>query len=222
MTEQEWLTCADHQPMLAFLHGKASDRKLRLFSVACCDRYRHVLTDERCRTAVRVGEGFADGLATSEELSDAEEAVWQADQLGELRNDGLGAACACCCYRQGDGSYPSGYAREVANQMLVALGNEITSDASYEAECNSLSNLLRCIFGPVPFRPVPLNLAWLSLNVRKLAAAIYEERAFERLPILADALEDAGCNIQDILEHCRQPDEHVRGCWCLDLILGKD
>src|SRR5208337_4407504 len=100
MTEAEWLTCADHRPMLAFLHGKASDRKLRLFSVACCDRYRHVLTDERCRTAVRVGERFADGLATAGELFDAEEAVWQADQSGELRNDGLGPACAYCCYRE--------------------------------------------------------------------------------------------------------------------------
>jgi hypothetical protein len=57
--------------------------------------------------------------------------------------------------------------------------------------------------------------------VRKIVKAIYDERAFERMPILADALEDAGCDDQDILNHCRQSGEHVRGCWVLDLLLGK-
>ncbi|MBY0522733.1 MAG: hypothetical protein K2R98_05020 [Gemmataceae bacterium] len=67
----------------------------------------------------------------------------------------------------------------------------------------------------------PSWLDWSSGTVRKLAQVIYEQRTFDRLPILADALEDAGCSDADILTHCRQPGEHVRGCWALDLILGK-
>jgi hypothetical protein len=83
--------------------------------------------------------------------------------------------------------------------------------------------ILRDIFGN-PFRPVSITPAWLMRNdgtAPKLAQAIYDERAFDRLPILADVLEEAGCTNADILNHCRQPSEHVRGCWVIDLILGK-
>jgi hypothetical protein len=80
---------------------------------------------------------------------------------------------------------------------------------------------LREIFGN-PFRPVILNTAWRTSTVTALAQAIYEDRAFDRLPILADALEDAGCTDADILGHCRGGGEHVRGCWVVDLVLGKE
>ena len=85
------------------------------------------------------------------------------------------------------------------------------------------SNLLRDVFGN-PFRPVAVEPAWLAWGggtVRQLAQAIYDERAFERLPVLADALEEAGCTNADVLGHCRQPAEHVRGCWVVDLLLGR-
>ena len=84
--------------------------------------------------------------------------------------------------------------------------------------------LLRDIFGPLPFRPVvipPSVLGWGNGTVRKLAVAIYDERSFDRLPNLADALEEAGCQDEDILGHCRRPGPHVRGCWVVDSILGK-
>jgi hypothetical protein len=80
---------------------------------------------------------------------------------------------------------------------------------------------VRDIFGN-PFRPITLDPSWLTATVTSLAQAIYEERAFDRLPVLADALEDAGCANAEILSHCRQPGEHVRGCWVVDLILSKD
>jgi len=79
---------------------------------------------------------------------------------------------------------------------------------------------LDCIFGN-PFRPVTLNPAWRTATVIALAEAIYADRAFDRLPILADALEEAGCTSAEVLNHCRQPGEHVRGCWAVDLVLGK-
>src|SRR5262249_54964478 len=81
--------------------------------------------------------------------------------------------------------------------------------------------ILRDIFGRRPLRPVTINPAWRTSNVTALAQSIYDDRAFDRLPILADALEDAGCDNADVLNHCRQPGEHVRGCWVLDLILDK-
>jgi hypothetical protein len=83
-----------------------------------------------------------------------------------------------------------------------------------------LPAILRDIFGN-PFRPVSAEPSWLTSTVLQLAGGIYAGRAFDRLPILADALQDAGCDTTDILAHCRGPGPHVRGCWVVDLVLGK-
>jgi hypothetical protein len=116
---------------------------------------------------------------------------------------------------------------DVATLVCYAYGQELNEsdcedgDPERIAEEDRLQcDSLRDIFGN-PFRPVTLAPAWLTSNVTALAQSIYTDRAFDRLPILADALEDAGCDNADILEHCRQPGEHVRGCWVVDLILGK-
>jgi hypothetical protein len=95
--------------------------------------------------------------------------------------------------------------------------------AAIVAHCRLQCDLLRDVFGN-PFRPVAADPAWLRWNDRtvvKVARAIYEERAFERLPVLADALEDAGCTEEAILAHLRGPGPHVRGCWALDLLRGE-
>ena len=81
--------------------------------------------------------------------------------------------------------------------------------------------LLKDIFGN-PFHPVTLNPAWLTPSVVNLAQAIYDDRAFARMPDLADALHEAGCDNDEILSHCRGPGPHVRGCWVVDLLLGKE
>jgi hypothetical protein len=81
--------------------------------------------------------------------------------------------------------------------------------------------LLRDIFGN-PFRPVTLDPSWLTSPVRQLAKGIYSDRAFDRMPILADALQDAGCDNEDELNHLRNDGPHVRGYWALDLILVKE
>ena len=87
------------------------------------------------------------------------------------------------------------------------------------------NDLIRDIWGN-PFRQVSIAagtvLAWNDGAVHKLAQAIYDARALDRLPLLADALEDAGCTDADILGHCRGGGEHVRGCWVVDLLLGKE
>ena len=81
-------------------------------------------------------------------------------------------------------------------------------------------DLIRDIFGN-PFRPVVFADSWRSETAVALASAIYADRAFDRLPILADALEEAGCDVPEVLTHCRGPGPHVRGCWVVDLVLGK-
>ena len=91
------------------------------------------------------------------------------------------------------------------------------------AERLVLANLLRDIFGN-PFRPVAIDPAWLAWNdgaILRMAQSIHDEQAFDRLPFLAEALEDAGCTDRSILTHCRGPGPHAKGCWLVDLVLGK-
>jgi hypothetical protein len=82
--------------------------------------------------------------------------------------------------------------------------------------------LLHDIFGPLPFRDTAVQPSWLTSDVLALARGIYEEKAFDRMPFLADALQDAGCDNDEMLNHCRAEGwEHVRGCWVIDLLLGR-
>jgi hypothetical protein len=89
------------------------------------------------------------------------------------------------------------------------------------AERTVQAELLRDICGN-PFRRVVFESVWRTPTTLTLAASIYEDRAFDRMPILADAMEEAGCDCTDILIHCRAPCTHVRGCWVIDLVLGKE
>jgi hypothetical protein len=94
-------------------------------------------------------------------------------------------------------------------------------DGQFNREREVQSSLLRDIFGN-PFRPVAFDSRWLTEDVVGVARGIYEDRAFDRLPLLADALMDAGCDCDNILIHCRSEGPHVRGCWVLDVVLGKE
>jgi hypothetical protein len=102
--------------------------------------------------------------------------------------------------------------------------NSIEADNAYQLavdrEMSKHVFFIRCIFGN-PFRPVALDPAWLTPNVAALARAIYTNRRFADMPILADALEEAGCTNDDVLGHCRSGQEHVRGCWVVDLLTGR-
>ena len=91
----------------------------------------------------------------------------------------------------------------------------------FAAERAAQTALVRCIFGN-PFRPVTLDPGWITEAVVAVATGIYADRAWDRLPVLADALDDAGCDHPDIISHCRGPGPHARGCWVVDLVLGKE
>jgi len=218
VNEAEWLACTDPTPMLGFLWGKASERKRRLFECGCCRRVWRELVDERSRQAVTVAERFADGLATADELESASiaaSAAWEVDE-DQFTQDGrlaVGAAAYNAALDMGWwGGAPS-----------FQPPSDIVRDAATDpiAERVAQSVLIRDIFGN-PFRPVTADPRWLTSTAVGVARAIYEERAFDRLPILADALEDAGCDNLDLLAHCRGDGPHVRGCWVVDLVLGKE
>lgn len=227
MTEAEWLACTDPQKMLEFLRGRASGRKLRLFACACCQRILPLFTDERSRRAVEVAEQFADGLASPLEL---EIGRVEAKAAIPTRHPSKGLTVGGKAWREAK------VTRAVARAAWDVV--QIPVYASYAArQTNSVAeqrglawkgecwqpNLLRDIFGN-PFHPVtvdPPRLTWNGNTIPKLALSIYEERHFADLPVLADALEEAGCTDIDILDHCRRPGEHVRGCWVVDLLLGK-
>jgi len=212
MTEEEWLACTDPQKMLEFLGGKASERKLRLFAVACCRRVWRFLSDPRSKKAVEQTEEYADGSLTDEELQGAGSAAWEA----HLQQHDAAYHASQAAVWAADES-PIVAASEAADAAIAATvcdPDDPEEDAIYQAM------VLRCIFGN-PFRPVTVAPSWRNSAVTALAQAIYTDRAIERHPILADALKEAGCTNGDILAHCRGPGPHVRGCWVVDLLLGK-
>ncbi|AMV29601.1 hypothetical protein VT84_34725 [Gemmata sp. SH-PL17] len=246
MTEQDWLNGTDPTPMLEFLKGNASERKLRLFAVACCRSIWHLLTDERSRIAVDVFERLVDGLATTEEVQEAdklacavETAHVEAAKLGDDADeqawdivlDGCAAANAVQTWRASEyltGFYTVyGFAQTAVAHAACPLRYETSRrehtperTKAIAVEANAQSRLIRDIVGN-PFRPVTVDASWLTSTVVAPAEGIYQDRAFDRLPILADALQDAGCDNPDVLNHCRGDGPHCRGCWVIDLLTGR-
>lgn len=220
MTEADW-NVARHPYDMIYHKGCRSVRKRRLLSSACVRSVFGFLSDERFVKALDVCERYADGLATEAELRDARRWVRQASE--EMSKRGAKEP-----ERKAAASVGAALAKEFMNfKMAIEAAQhacgaqsrpnwDAGSDRQKEYQCV----LTRDIFVN-PFRPVTLISSWLTPTVTRLGETIYAERTFDLLPILADALEDAGCSDADILNHCRQPGEHVRGCWVVDLLLGK-
>jgi hypothetical protein len=216
MTEAEWLTATDPTPMLEFLKGKASDRKLRLLAVACCRRVWGLLADQRCRKGVDVAERYADGRATEDELNEAADAAYQA--ADDVRVDAYTIPHDAAWEATHDAVWQAAHA--IDNEAFVFADAHFLHEPVRHTGDKEQAILLRDIFGN-PFRRATLNPSWLTSTVVTFATGIYEEKAFDRMPILADALQAAGCDDEVILDHCRQAGEHVRGCWVVDSVLGK-
>jgi hypothetical protein len=228
MTEAEWLVCTHIYTLLEYLRGKASDRKLRLFAVACCQRPYYHVADERHRKAVQLAERMVDEDVDEEEWRVVHQAVF----------DMWKAAAAASFAAQQEGSRGTPEVESLVDTAMATAAGWVILEDAWEAayqvtgvewdekradEPDHQLTLLRDIFDN-PFRPMavsPAVLAWNEASVRRIAQAIYDERAFDRLPILADALEDAGCNDEELIRHCRSAGPHVRGCWAVDLLLGK-
>ncbi|MDY3553783.1 hypothetical protein R5W24_002897 [Gemmata sp. JC717] len=217
MTEAEWLAATNPTPMLIFLRAKASNRKLRLFSVACCCRIKQLIYSPWDKV-LEAAEQFADGLIRPNELLATRAG---ADAVhGETM--AVEAAAASDHFPSKNADDAAGYASE-AVARIVAPGypqNLIAWQTARMFEELAQCAILRDIFGN-PFRPVAVERSWLTSTVLLLTERIYQDRAFDQIPILADALQDAGCGNDDILNHLRSDGPHVKGCWALDLVLGK-
>jgi hypothetical protein len=220
VTEAEWYECTGPVAMVDFLleSGRANDRKLRLFAVACCRQIWHMLPDPGCRLAVEVAERFADGNETLEQLVSARMAAAEVPITGGMA--GLEACQAPLTVAAHDAVYPRWHiatADFVAEAVLWSYLDGAEACANVEKE---QAEILRDLFGN-PFRPVTVEPTWLAWNRRKVAdlvRGIYDDRAYEWLGLLADALEDAGCANPQLLGHLRGPGPHWRGCWAIDLL----
>lgn len=196
MTEAEWLTATDPYPMLEFLQGKVSDRKLRLFTVAGCYLNHGGANPVDLIPVFEVVVRYIDGLTDLTEV------------IGHWRGS------------EQEWGWPE-RAFQWASDFVAHSTNRYEDGAEDDYPAGTqLLPLIHDIFGN-PFRPVNIDPSWLTSTVVVLASGIYQDRAFDRMPILADALQDAGCDNEGILSHCRGDSTHVRGCWVVDLLLGK-
>lgn len=208
MTEAEWRACEDPAELFrAHLH-RTGARKLRLLG---CALARLTPLDGRCRAALEAAERLAEGDLPFSEAA----AHW--DAVDEVKQ-----------------GVPFG-SEEWAAMTLLTGGSlrEVPAGAEHCAYLDhprirrsavkrqAAAGLVRCVFGDL-FRPpiweIPWPPAWASATAVALAVGVYADRAFDRLPVLADALEEAGCDDADVLTHCRGDGPHARGCWVVDLV----
>jgi hypothetical protein len=214
MNEEQWLECDEPRSLLAFLSGNASNRKLRLFVCAWTRRYFWSrLRHEALRHLVEIAERYADSAASKSELSAARRT------FNRVRHSVSHAGT----YRAIEAAWWAAYGRPMESAL------EIRGVQPRRATRRLQSALLREVFNP--FLPAHIPSHWLSWNhgaVVRISQAAYDNRILPagtldnaRLAVLADALEEAGCNDEQILTHLRCGSEHYRGCWVIDLLLGK-
>jgi hypothetical protein len=226
MSEARWRRCRDLGPMWEYVEGRVSPRKLRLFTAACLRRVGSV-----------INQGFRDGVEALERYADGEvnERTWrkvraacqtafeQADTASDYRED---LCVAEGVFRAACGEYAAALHQAARAHAFTVIPIYLIETAerhwnkTYAAERAAQCGLLREVVGN-PFRPVTLDPAWRTSTVVAIARQVYESRDFSAMPILADALEDAGCQDRGVLAHCREAGEHARGCWVADLLLGK-
>ena len=239
MNEGEWLACDDPRAMLRHMETADSDRKMRLIACACVRRVWHLDHDERLERVLLGVENFADGLITACELEPLNRLAWELEE-----DDQVPSLSQCIARDLGNASEvkppgstsPPGYlyggplhsshGRSSAAAAAMGAGFGASDLEEYwraqVVERERQTGLVRDIFGN-PFRPAAFLPEWRTDTAVSLARQMYESRDFSAMPILADALQDAGCDNDDILSHCRDTNAtHVRGCWVVDLVLGKE
>jgi hypothetical protein len=206
MTEQEWLAGAEHLPLWQFLGKRMTPRKKLLFGCACARQIWPALTHEANRRAVVASELYADERLTRKALRAAWQAIeWEPAAYCEWPIDSV---CGGVGYRS---------TRGVDHAALTLKTYSYRRDDL--ARDSDWCDVLRELFGN-PFRPAVPAGPWLTPAVAALARGVHDGRDFAALPVLADALEDAGCPDADLLAHLRGPGPHYLGCWALDRVLG--
>jgi cell wall assembly regulator SMI1 len=246
----EWDAQTDPLRMLSLVRGRTSPRQLRLFAASCARRVVPLLHNydwpdpgwgSSVPPALEVVERFLAGRATRDEVAAADFDAFACEDfvawtvayaLAACRNEGpivqqaAESASKCAVEACGQDAYRKNVeqhgVREVSfGSMRMTVPNRPgNEDAVRAAELAAQAALLRDLFGN-PFRPPSPDPRWLTRAVVDLARAIAEEQRYDDLLVLADALEEAGCDDPALLAHCRKPREHVRGCWVLELLAGR-
>jgi hypothetical protein len=216
MTEAEWLACEKPEEMLQAIAKPGDERKWRLVVCSICRTAWPLLTDERHRTAVEAAERKADdwnavrGKVYTKVWNDVADATNEMEAVDASKYEAA-SAVSSMMYAS-SGALTTGHVWNVFQHVARATGEA----RSYPLQ----AVLIRDIFGN-PFRPVSFSPEWRTSTAVAIARGMYESREFGAMPILADALQDAGCDSGEVLDHCRGPGPHVRGCWVVDLVLGK-
>lgn len=216
-------------------------RKFYLFLAEIGRRLRHLMTQPGPIKMIDFCEQCAEGQITEGELSDLSDEhrtyspsesydgntadnlyYWVADRY-KVNTRGVYYAAEVFAFQAAvqAGILPS---QPDSYDAFMAIKSHPIVSAASDATALEWGILVREIYGPNPFLPIRVEPAWLNWNdctVTKLAQNIYDQCAFDTMPILADALEDAGCDNTAILDHLRKPGNHMRGCWALDVLLDK-
>jgi hypothetical protein len=228
VTEAEWLSCANARTLLTFLGEKPGERKLRLFTCACWRQRWPEPTDPRSAWAVAAAERYADGLCSWAEVKAADEEASLCLRAAGQALDEAGWGTDRAAFRAAQDRHRAASAAEWATAGGHIFAAEhvlrLAQEGATKKQRAGFADLVREVFGN-PFRAAPVDPAWLTANgglVRRLTQSIYDERRFGDLGVLADALEDAGCTDADLLGHLRSEGPHVRGCWAVDLLLGRE
>jgi hypothetical protein len=234
VSEANWLSRAKPSDLLTMYtrkarQTKAAPRLLRLCACACAWQLEPWLRpqDAVCRTAVAAAEAFADGVGDPAALARLADEVFPLGP-GMYSRFPPRIMPVRTAFRETLNPDPSTAAAGAVTCAEIATADGadsrarvvVTGEVGPSRITPVLAGLVRDVLGN-PFRPpVPLAPAWVTATVAGLASTIYATGAFDRLPILADALEDAGCTDKALLAHCRGPGPHARGCWAVDLVRG--
>ena len=212
MTETEWLTSLDPDELLkaAKKMKRLSARKARLYGCGCFRLVWDRIKSPAAQKAVEMAEARADLLISEQEL---EAHRYPAGALNDVVSDWLAMSVQSLAIPKADPSV-------VAYAVRSSVENDVFRHARRGLPYRPQADLVREVVGN-PFRPIAFDPRWRTADVTQLARAIYDDRAFDRMPILADALMDAGCADDDVIGHCRWSGPHVRGCWVMDLILNR-
>jgi hypothetical protein len=231
MTEQEWLGCDDPRPMQQFLGGNPGLRKMRLFVLACCRQIWGAAADPPTRVALQSVERFVQAGAMQTWKASVRVASGQA-VIDCRASDPLGPLQVFA-----SNSLPRQVSVSAVPPILVRILEYLACERdvswwpdwliealdraglSPARQADVFRDLIRA-----PFRPLHFRAAWRTGNdgaSLQVARVIDHEEAFDQVPILADALEDSGCDCDEILDHLRHSEGHVRGCWAVDLVLGR-
>jgi hypothetical protein len=218
MTEDEWLSSIGLFALLGYANTQGWTRKIRLYSCACCRVAERLAPNDWMRDVIARAERYADGgLADSTIVRYRREAEKQWVSVSSRTplppEAGIYLAIQDACRLNDDGHMMLSWRR------LVSRPNSLQQTSERDAEA-LLRPPFRDIFGN-PFRAVAFDPSWRSSTAVAVARQMYESRDFTGMPVLADALQDAGCDNDDVLTHCRGDGVHVRGCWVVDLVLGK-